>query len=470
MSKKFEFFEQVELNFDKASKYLTTPNDILEQIKATNAIVAFNFPLKKDDGSVEVVQAWRAQHSYHRSPCKGGIRFAEIANRDEVEALAALMSYKCALVDVPFGGAKGAVKINTKNYSDSEIERLTRRLTFELYNRRFIGPGIDVPAPDYGSGAREMAWIADTFRSLSNDINASGCVTGKPVTQGGIRGRTEATGRGVALGLRELCNSQVYMDQAGLQLGLAGKEIAVQGFGNVGYHSALYLSEMGAKIIAISEYEGIIEDPDGLDIAALAAYRRENKTFEGFSGGKFSHDSAKVLSLKCDILVPAALEAQITIENCDDVQAKIIGEAANGPVTFEASESLYNRGIIIVPDIYLNAGGVTVSYFEWIKNLQHIRFGRIENRYDQKNYKNIVNMLHEITNKPINEEVVKRFATMGDEENLVASGLEDTMIKAFLDIYSVCEANEFEIDLRTGAFICAIKKIALCYEESGIFP
>jgi len=467
---KQDFFKQVELNFDVAAKYLNTSKDILNQIKATNTIISFNFPVKRDDGSVEVIQAWRAQHSYHRAPCKGGIRYAAIANEDEVKALAALMSYKCAVVDVPFGGAKGAVKINTKEYSVAELERITRRLTFELYNRNFIGPGIDVPAPDYGSGAREMAWIADTFRSLSNDINGLGCVTGKPVSQGGIRGRNEATGMGVAFGLREFCESEEYLGKLGLPIGISGKKVAVQGFGNVGYHSAFYLEQMGAKIVAISEYEGIIENPEGLNIVELLAHRKENKSFESYKGGTFSTDTNKIFSYECDILIPAALESQITAENYNDVKAPIIAEAANGPVTFDASQKLFEKGVVVIPDIYLNAGGVTVSYFEWIKNLSHIRFGRIESRNDQTSYKNIVNMVSEITGKKVDKSIIEKFSTKGDEASLVASGLEETMITALHDLLSITKEHKYEIDLRTAAFICAIKKISLSYEESGIFP
>jgi len=471
MSDEVKFFQQVELSVDEASKYMDFSKDLLEVVKENKSLIHLKFPIERDDGSIEVIDAWRSQHSKHRTPCKGGIRYAAIANEDEVRALAALMSYKCAIVDVPFGGAKGAVKINTKNYSEGELERITRRLTYELHSHNYIGPGIDVPAPDYGSGPREMAWISDTFRTLANDINGHGCVTGKPVTQGGIRGRTEATGLGVAFGIREYCKQEDLMKRVGMSTGLEGKTVAVQGFGNVGYHSALYLAEMGAKVIAVSEYEGMVTNSEGIDIKALLEFRDSNdRNFSKFSGGKFTKDRDAVFAIDCDILIPAALEAQITKKNYDVVKAKIIGEAANGPVTFAASKKLFEKGVDIIPDIYLNAGGVTVSYFEWVKNLSHIRFGRMENRFDQKNFENIVKLFAETTNTKVSQETIEKYSQQGSEQNLVHSGLEETMIVALHQVYKIWKKNKFKCDMRTAAFICAIDKIALSYVENGIFP
>jgi glutamate dehydrogenase (NAD(P)+) len=469
-SENLEFFKQVELCFEEAKEFVDYPEDLLECVKSNKAIIHLKFPITKDDGSIEIIEAWRAQHSQHRLPCKGGIRYAAIANEDEVRALAALMSYKCAIVDVPFGGAKGAVKIDTKKYSKSELERITRRLTHELFNRNFIGPGIDVPAPDYGSGPQEMAWISDTFRTLSKDINGLGCVTGKPVTQGGIRGRTEATGLGVAYGVRQVCDYPSIMEKVGLETGLQGKSMALQGFGNVGYHSALFLSQMGAQVIAVSEYDGMVTNPKGLDIPALLEHRKQKGGFKGFQGGEFTEDRNAVFTMKCDILVPAALEAQITMENYESIGAKMIAEAANGPVTFNASKELFKKGVLIIPDVYLNAGGVTVSYFEWVKNLSHIRFGRIDNRFNQRGFQNIVDLVGEVTGHSFTKDVVEKFLHQGDENNLVASGLEETMILAFEQIYAIWEKHQFKFDLRTAAFICAIEKIALSYKENGIFP
>ena len=470
MNTEISFFEQVNQYVDMAAPYVSCSKDILDQIRSNNSMIHIKFPIKKDDGSIEVIEAWRSQHSNHRHPCKGGIRFAEIANEDEVKALAALMSYKCALVDVPFGGAKGAVKINTKNYSPGELERICRRLTFELKSKNFIGPGIDVPAPDYGSGEREMAWISDTYRSLSKELNSLGAVTGKPITQGGIRGRREATGKGVAYGVRELFKQKDLLAHFKLSEGLQDKTMTLQGFGNVGFHAAKFLSEMGAKIVAISEFEGTIKNPQGLDINALSEHRATKKTFEGFSGGEFSKDNTEVLFMECDVLIPAALESQITAKNCDKVKAKVIAEAANGPVTAKASINLFERGVLIIPDIYLNAGGVTVSYFEWVKNIAHIRFGRMDKRLDQNSYTEIINLIGEVTGKKVNDSVLEKYSTQGDEIDRVFSGLEETMVTALEELILIQKEHNFKIDMRLASFINAINKIARAYTEGGFFP
>jgi len=470
MSNEISFFEQVSQYVDMAAPYVTCSKDILEQIRSNNSMIHLKFPIKKDDGSVEVIEAWRSQHSNHRNPCKGGIRFAEIANEDEVKALAALMSYKCALVDVPFGGAKGAVKINTKNYSANELERICRRLTFELKAKNFIGPAIDVPAPDYGSGEREMAWISDTYRSLSTEMNSLGAVTGKPITQGGIRGRREATGKGVAYGIRELFKQNNILEHYGLTKGIADKSVAIQGFGNVGFHAAMFLEEMGAKIVAISEYEGTIKNPEGIDVKALSVHRDANKTFKGFDGGEFTEDNTEVLFMECDVLVPAALESQITEKNWQNVKAKVIGEAANGPVTAKASMKLFEKGVFIIPDIYLNAGGVTVSYFEWVKNIAHIRFGRMDKRLDQNSYTDIINLIGEITGKKIDSGLLEKYSTQGDEIDRVFSGLEETMVTALAELVDIQARHEFKIDMRLASFINAINKISRAYTEGGFFP
>ena len=226
----YSFFKSVEKSFDKASKFTNWENGLLEQIKACNSVYSMRFPVKMDDGRIEVIEAYRVQHSQHKSPCKGGIRFSEEVNQDEVMALASLMTYKCAIVNVPFGGGKGGIKINPREHSAYELEKITRRYTAELVKKNFIGPGIDVPAPDYGTGEREMAWIVDTYASLKpGEIDAAGCVTGKPITQGGVRGRKEATGLGVFFGIREVCNMQDEMEKRGLTVGVAGKTVVVQG-------------------------------------------------------------------------------------------------------------------------------------------------------------------------------------------------------------------------------------------------
>lgn len=471
MARNIKFFEQVNRNFDKAAAYLKHPSGLLRQIKICNSVYHMTFPLKRDDGSIEVIQAYRAEHSQHKLPVKGGIRYAASVTEDEVMALAALMTYKCAIVDVPFGGAKGGVKISKHSYSLDEVERITRRLTYELASKNFIGPGIDVPAPDYGTGPQEMAWILDTYRSLTKEpLDAIACVTGKPLAQGGVRGRIEATGRGVYFGIREACSVAEDMKEVGLQPGLEGKTVIVQGLGNVGSFAAKFLQQGGARIIALAEYEGAIYDPDGLDVEAVLAHRKQTGSILNFPGAKNIEKSIKALEIDCDILVPAALENQITEENVDRIKAKIIGEAANGPLTAGASEKLLQRGVLIIPDMYLNAGGVTVSYFEWLKNLTHIRFGRMSKRFEENTNLKILRTIEQATGKKIPQNVVKDIVHGADEADLVESGLEETMITAYQQIRDIARRFNLGLDLRTAAFINAIDKVAVSYNEMGIFP
>jgi glutamate dehydrogenase (NAD(P)+) len=463
------FWAEVCKNFDKAAAHTDHPKGILEQIKQCNAVYRFAFPVKRDDGSVEVIHAWRAEHSHHKLPTKGGIRYALTVNEDEVMALAALMTYKCAIVDVPFGGAKGGVRVSVHKYSTGELERITRRYTAELIKKNFIGAGIDVPAPDYGTGPREMAWIADTYMTLSPDkLEGLACVTGKPVGQGGVRGRKEATGRGVYFGVREVCSVAEDMKALGLAAGLADKRVAVQGLGNVGYHAAKFLVEGGAVLVGLSEYEGAIYNPRGLDLEAVVRWRAETKSLLNFPGATNLPDRSAVLELDCDILVPAALENVIHAENAARVRAKIIAEGANGPTTAEASEFLTQRGALVIPDAYLNAGGVTVSYFEWLKDLSHVRFGRIGKRFEQGAFERILAALQRMSGKTLTEQEIHVIARGGDEEDLVNSGLEDTMIVAYHEIRTI--QKQKAIDLRTASLVSAINKIAKSYQDLGIFP
>lgn len=466
------FFQQVSSYFDQAAKYTDYDPGLLEQIKGCNANYYISFPLKKDNGSIEVIHAWRAEHSHHRLPCKGGVRYALEVNADEVEALAALMTYKNAIVDVPFGGAKGGIRIARANYSEAEIERITRRYTYELVKKNFIGPGQDVPAPDYGTTPSDMAIIADTYRALNtaDPLNSDACVTGKPVSCGGIRGRKEATGRGVSFGLREACNIKEDMKKLGLKPGLEGKTVVVQGFGNVGYHAAKYLQEEGAIIVCVAEHEGAAYNPKGLDVEALQKYNTEKKSILKFPGAKDITPSKLALEIECDILVPAALENQITKENVDKIKAKIIGEGANGPTSPEASEKLLKRGVLIVPDIYLNAGGVTVSYFEWLKNLSHVRFGRMSKRFEEGSHKKFIQIMERLTKQTIPTEDIPQLVSGAGEEELVNSGLEDTMINAYQETRETKIKHDNKIDLRTAAFINAINKIAITYVTGGIWP
>jgi glutamate dehydrogenase (NAD(P)+) len=462
-------FAQVNKYFDKAAAYTDHPPGLLEQIKACNSVFRISFPLKRDDGTIEVMHGWRAQHSVHRLPTKGGIRFAPHVDEDEVSALAALMTYKCALVDVPFGGAKGAVRIDSRNYSAGELERVTRRYTYELFAKNLIGPGFDVPAPDYGTGPREMAWILDTYSSLApGAIDALGCVTGKPVTQGGVRGRAESTGRGVYFALREAVCYAEDVRPLGISPGVGGKRVVVQGLGNVGYNAAKFIQEGGGILVALAEREGAIFLERGLDLENVMAHRKETGSILGFPGARDIATSSEALELECDILVPAALENQITGENVDRVRAKIIVEGANGPITADASEKLLSRGTLIVPDIYTNAGGVTVSYFEWVKNLSHMRFGRMEKRITEKNNERMLEGIEHLTGLHFPPEERDRATTTVNEEELVNSGLEETMVAAYNELRII--QKDRGVDLRTAAFINAIGKVALAYQQRGIFP
>jgi glutamate dehydrogenase (NAD(P)+) len=468
MSSEFGFLSQVNDAFDQAAAHTELEAGLLSQIRACNSVYRLTFPLKRDDGSIQVIEAWRAEHSQHKLPTKGGIRFSTGVTEDEVMALAALMTFKCSVVDVPFGGAKGGIRIDRRDYSADELERITRRYTYELIKKRFIGPGIDVPAPDYGTGPAEMAWIVDTYKSMSNgEQNPEACVTGKPIEQEGIRGRLDATGRGVFYGVREVCNSEEEMKPLGLQPGLSGKRVVVQGLGNVGYHAARHLADGGAILVGLAEYEGAIANPDGLDLEAVVQHRKETGSILGFPGGTDLPRNIDALELDCEILIPAALENQITGENAPRIQAKIIGEAANGPTTAKADAILLERGVRVLPDLYLNAGGVTVSYFEWLKNLSHVRFGRMEKRFDEAAHRSLLREIGRATGVDVEASDLPDLGA--DEEDLVYSGLEETMIVALHQIRDV-EGGLGIRDLRTASLVTAIKKIAVSYQELGIFP
>lgn len=470
-NKQYSFFHAVEMSFDKAAKFTKWDPGILEQIKACNSVYQMRFPVKRDNGTIEVIEAYRVQHSQHKSPCKGGIRFSDEVNQDEVMALASLMTYKCAIVNVPFGGGKGGIKINPHKYSVYELEKITRRYTSELVKKNFIGPGIDVPAPDYGTGEREMAWIVDTYGSLKpGEIDAAGCVTGKPITQGGVRGRKEATGMGVFFGIREVCSMPDVMAKLGLTTGIAGKTVVVQGLGNVGYHSAKFFREAGAKVVAIAEHNGAIYCADGLHEDEVFKHKQKTGNVLNFAGATNLEKTTDALELECDILIPAALENVINGENAPRVKAKIIGEAANGPCTPEADEVFIQKGILVVPDMYLNAGGVTVSYFEWLKNLSHVRYGRMEKRFNETMNLKIIDQIEGLTGKTVNEAQKKMIVHGADEQDLVHSGLEETMISATREIMEIWQNNPDIPDMRTAAYVSAINKVATSYAELGIFP
>ncbi len=472
MSKKkgdSKFLDSVNQMYDRAVALLDLPPGLPEQIRSCNSIYEVRFPVKIGDG-YKVFRGWRACHSEHKLPVKGGIRFALEVNQEEVEALAALMSYKCAVVDVPFGGSKGGLCIDPKEYTRDELQRITSRFARELANRDYVSPSLNVPAPDMGTGAREMAWIADTYRTLHpDDIDAAACVTGKPVPMGGIQGRVEATGRGVQYGLQEFFRHEEDVADAGLSGSLEGKRIVVQGFGNVGYHAAKFLEEEdGAKIVAIVERDGALQNDAGLSVERVSEYMRETGSVKGFPDATYVADGRPVLEVDCDVLVPAALESQITSENAGRIQARVVAEAANGPVTFEADQILRAAGKIIIPDLYLNAGGVTVSYFEWIKNLSHMRFGRMERRMQETRTQQALALLKSVTKAQIPEPLERSMQREMDELNLVRSGLEDTMREAYQHIRLVWRERDDVPDLRTAAYLSAIEKIAHYYTEYAV--
>ncbi len=466
----YSFYDDVNQFVDKAAVHTEHPAGLIQQIKMCNSIYKFNFPIKLEDGTYQVLEGFRVQHSQHKMPTKGGIRYAETVNEDEVKALSALMTYKCALVNVPFGGAKGGVKINTRNYSVDMLENITRRYTSELIKKNFIGPAIDVPAPDYGTGSREMAWIADTYATFNpDDVNSNGCVTGKPLSQSGVQGRTEATGMGIMFGIREAVSIEEDMKALGLSTGLEGKKVIVQGFGNVGYWSAKAMQDQGALIVGVAEFEGGVYDESGLDIEDLFRHRRETKSILNYKNAKNYENSAALLEVECDILIPAALENQITKENAPRIKAKIVGEGANGPTTPEAENILLQKGVMVIPDMYLNAGGVTVSYFEWLKNLSRVSFGKIDKRYDELNNLRLVQAIEKASNTTLPDDIRKKIVKGASERDLVLSGLEDTMVNAYHEVRKTLKQKKLK-SMRTAAFIVSINKIAISYLDLGIFP
>ena len=465
------FYKSVNHYFDRAASYSNLPKGLLDQVRSCNSVYRIRFPVSGENGEVRVFEAFRAEHSYHRLPTKGGIRFSESVTMEETVALASLMTYKCALVGVPFGGAKGGVKINPFKEPRSVLERVTRRYTAELIRKNFIGPEIDVPAPDYGTGEREMGWIADTYKNLQmNQPYPYACVTGKSIAMQGIPGRKEATGRGVYYGIKAALDDTELLKATKLSLGISGKRVIIQGLGNVGYYAGYFLQNDGKAIITgIAEYEGGIWNPDGLDVKAVFEYRKETGSVKGFPGATFFENSAALLEQPCDILVPAALENVITAENAPRIQASIIAEAANGPIEKNGEKILNERGIIMIPDLFLNAGGVTVSYFEWLKNKAGVSFDRMISRREEIMKLDLINEIERITEGNFSPEVRQKLLAGPGEVAIVNAALEHTMSRAYQYIRECGQKNNIK-DLRTAAFLRAINAVSSSYDHHGIFP
>lgn len=463
------FREGVDRMVDRATLAAGLDPNTAQIIKASSAVLQVRFPVRVR-GGIEVFTGWWSVHSTHRLPAKGGLRFAPHVNQDETEALSALMSYKCALADIPFGGAKGGLMIDPSRYSVDALREITRHFAQELARRGFLDPATNVPAPDMGTSAREMAWIADTYKSLyPEDVNQDACVTGKPVNRGGIPGRTEATGKGVQLALQEYFRHPEEVAKSGLNDGLTGKRIVVQGLGNVGYHAAKFLAEEDqARIVAIIERDGAVINEAGLNVHDVRQYLAEHGGVKGFSGGSYQEHGSKVLEMDCDILIPAALESQIHAENAMHIQARLIAEGANGPVTYEADEILRRRGVVMLPDVWVNAGGVTVSYFEWTRNLSHMRFGRLQRRFDELRGQNYASALEQMTDTEMPSRLRAEIVRGASELDLVRSGLDDTMRAAFADIRDTLKRNPEIQDYRTAAYVIAIRKLAQSYHDLGL--
>ncbi len=476
MSTKTEpsFRESVDLMFNHAVALMDLPPGLEEKIRVCNATYTVRFGVRLR-GKIETFTGYRSVHSEHMEPVKGGIRFAMGVNQDEVEALAALMTYKCALVEAPFGGSKGGLRIDPRQYEEHEMEQITRRFAYELAKRDLIHPSQNVPAPDMGTGEREMAWIADQYRRMNTtDINANACVTGKPAHAGGIQGRVEATGRGVQYALREFFRHPEDVAKAGMSGKLDGKRVIVQGLGNVGYHAATFLQhEDGCRITGIIERDGALFNPDGIDVESVRSWIVKHGGVTGYPDATHTASGAAVLEEDCDILIPAALEGVINMENANRIKAPLIIEAANGPVTAGADEILREKGTVIIPDMYANAGGVTVSYFEWVKNLSHIRFGRMQRRQEEARHQLVVDELSRLDEYlgdawSMTPDFKEKYLRGADELELVRSGLDDTMRTAYQKMSQVWHERDDVKDLRTAAYIIAIERVSSSYRAKGL--
>ena len=466
-NKRKTFRENVESYVDQAIKELNISQDISNIVKACRSVIQIKFPVKIKN-KIEILTGWRAMHSLHRLPTKGGLRFSPEVNQNEVEALSALMSFKCAIVDVPFGGSKGGLKIDPSKYTENELEIITKKFARELTRRGTLSPARDVPAPDVGTNPKMMGWICDAYKSINpSDINWMAVATGKTLAHGGIRGRLQATGRGVHQSLKEFFRHPEELKKYNIEGNYEEKNVSIMGWGNVGMNTGRSLNEDGIKIICVAEKEGMLFDEKGININNLIQYKEEKGSIFGFPDGKFDKDPNNSLYVDVDILIPAALENAIILENVNKIKAKLIVEAANGPISFRANQELIKRNIPILPDIYANAGGVFVSYMEWIRGISHVRLGRMNRRYEENRGKEIVEAINQITDKQISEKSIQAIVYGAREEDIVNSGLEDAMRSAFQEIKELKNSNKLS-DYRTAAYGIAIKKLEKSYLELGL--
>jgi len=454
---------------NKALKFSELSDDLANKIITCNSTYTVRFGVRLR-GQIYTFEGWRSVHSEHMEPTKGGIRFDMDTHAEEVEALAALMSYKCAIINVPYGGSKGGLKIDPSQWESKELEKITRRFAQELIKRDLISPSMNVPAPDIGTSSKEMAWIADEYRKIHPaDINGSACVTGKPPSKNGLVGREEATGRGVQYIIREFFRNPDLLKLVKLDNNLSGKSFILQGLGNVGYHLSKFLTEDdGVKLIGISEFNGGIYNEDGINVEHAKKYFTKHNSFKNYPKATFIKDSSLLLKRKCDILIPAARENVITEKNAEDISANLIVEAANGPISYKGNQILNRKKIFVIPDILANGGGVAVSYFEWVKNLRHIRFGRLEKRRNQIQLNNLIEAIESMTGKTMPAKYKSNFHNGIEEIDLIRSGLDDMMIDGFQSVKKEFFETDKIADFRTAAFKTAIEKIALSYDFIGL--
>ena len=460
------FLKSVNKVFDEAASLLSLPEDLALKIRLANSIYKVNFGVRLRK-NLYTFTGYRCVHSEHNEPVKGGIRYSLSSSEEEVEALAALMTYKCSLMDLPFGGSKGALIVDPHHWKHDELERITRRFTNELAKRDLIHPSQNVPGPDMGTDENVMAWMADEYRRLyPTEIDAMASVTGKPIALGGVDGRTEATGRGVFYSILEFLNNDKDRKKSKLRREIEGQRIIIQGFGNVGFHAAELLYESGAKIIAVIERDGSVVNEKGIDVQKLKKHFTRKRTFEGFDG--FSTARGYFLSKECDILIPAATEGVIHKDNAAKIKAKLIVEGGNGPVTADADEILNKNGITVIPDFYANSGGVIVSYFEWVKNLSKMCYGLMQERDQEKRQSNLVAALEQMTSNSFPTEMKDEFIKGASEIDLVRSGLEEKMKEGYYAIHETFHSDRKIKSFRMAAMVIAVKKVAEAYKYLGI--